>query len=215
MTKYTVDYIPKRSNSQQTNSEGNEIPESDDPFDFMSPVPQEEKDETKLEKILILNKEENGVKEKIAEVTIDIDGFAKITYPERYNRADILEYIKHANSSCRQQKNVALKYDENYAKDDRDDYTAIFSMALNAIVSKNCVVPDVLYCPEPKETLDGESRMDNNSRKNFQQRISRHIFESIGKIRESENENKPKFIFIPHKIGIYMARKEYKHTNYY
>ena len=163
MTKYTVDYIPKRSNSQQTNSEGNKIPESNDPFDFISPVPQEEKDETKLEKILTLNKKENGIKEKVAEVTIDIDGVAKITYPERCNRADILEYIKHANSSCRQQKNVALKYDENYAKDGRDDYTAIFSMALNAIVSKNCVVPDVLYYPKPINTLDGESIVENGT----------------------------------------------------
>ena len=126
-------------------------------------IPQEEKDETKLEKILTLNKKENGVKEKVAEVTIDIDGVAKITYPERYNRADILEYIKHANSSCRQQKNVALKYDENYAKDGRDDYTAIFSMALNAIVSKNCVVPDVLYYPKPINTLDGESIVENGT----------------------------------------------------
>ena len=88
-------------------------------------------------------------------------------------------------------------------------------MALNAIASKNGVVSDVLYCPEPRETLDGEGRMDNNSRKNFQKRISEHIFESVGNIRESENENKPKFIFVPYKIGIYMARKEYKHTNYY
>lgn len=209
MTKYTVDYIPKRSNSQQTNSEGNKIPESNDPLDFMSPVPQEEKDETKLEKILTLNKEENGVEEKVAEVTIDIDGFAKITYPERYNRADIsdisdiLEYIKHANSSYRQNEYNTSEYDEDYAKDGRDDYTVIFSMAINAIASKNGVVSDVLYCPEPRETLDGEGRMDNNSRKNFQKRISEHIFESVGNIRESENENKPKFIFVPYKIGIY------------
>ena len=78
MLKYTIDYNPKKNNSQQTNSEGNEIPESNDPLDFMSPVPQEEKDETKLERILTLNKEENGVKEKVAEVTIDVGGFAKI-----------------------------------------------------------------------------------------------------------------------------------------
>ena len=204
MTKYTVDYIPKRSNSQQTNSEGNKIPESNDPFDFISPVPQEEKDETKLEKILTLNKKENGVKEKVVEVTIDIDGVVKITYPERYNRADILEYIKHANSSYRQNEYNTSEYDEDYAKDGRDDYTAIFSMALNAIVSKNCVVPDVLYCPEPRETLDGEGKTDNGSRKNFQQRISRHIFESIGKIKE--NENKPKFIFVPYKM-VYIWRE--------
>lgn len=218
MTKYAVDYIPKRSNSQQTNSEGNKIPESNDPLDFMSPVPQEEKDETKLEKILTLNKEENGVEEKVAEVTIDIDGFAKITYPERYNRADIsdisdiLEYIKHANSSYRQNEYNTSEYDEDYAKDGRDDYTTIFSMALNAIASKNGVVSDVLYCPKPINTLEGESIVENGTTtKNnetimkFQQRISRHIFESVDKVRESRN--KSRFIFVPYRIEICNNKK--------
>ena len=222
MTKYTVDYIPKRSNSQQTNSEGNEIPESNDPLDFMSPVPQEEKDETKLEKILTLNKEENGVKEKVAEVIIDIDGVAKITYPERYNRADIsdisdiLEYIKHANSYYRQNEYNTSEYDEDYAKDGRDDYTAIFSMALNAIVSKNCVVPDVLYCPKPINTLEGESIVENftatknnETITNFQRRISRHIFESVDKVRKSRN--KSRFIFVPYRIEICNNKREYAH----
>lgn len=183
-------------------------------FDYMTLQEPTEKDETKKEKTISLAKKLKNSEEKeelVISVKISPEGVAKIICPNEYDSDDIDCMIGIINSNKREKLGNNSNYDEDFSKDKRDDPEVIFSMILNAATYENHMLK-ILYFPEPTETLEGENPISddigicNDARKKYQERISKHIFESIEKMKQTLNENKPKFVFVPYKIGIWGAK---------
>ena len=213
MEKYSVNLDFKLADDKGSNTGEIQVESTnfsdDDVFSFIALVEPEEKDQTKMKKIITLTKKSSdSIKEDILIIEISPEGFAEITHPDQYDNKFITRMVEIANSISRK-PGENLNYDENYAKDVRDDGTVIFSMVLNTIICKKNNTSKVLYFPEPIDMFEDENREDNDARGKFQKRISSHMFESVEKIQQSEN--KPNFIFIPYKISIYGGNGQQSH----
>lgn len=210
--------ILSRNEKTQSDSESSDTSEglrcqnassfNDDVCSLMTAQESRDIDQTNMKKIISLTKKLKESKssteeEIIASIEISPEGYAKITYPSDYSSEDIISIVKITNSTARE-SGENLSYDEDYTKDKRDDGTTIFSMVLNASICEKNSLIEVLYCPEPSELFLNENVENNSARKNFQKRMSNHIFESVEKIQQ--NKNKPEFILVPYKIGIYSDR---------